>query len=368
MSDPNRECSRPTPPPDDRSVGAAAVTGGTGFLGGPLVQRLVDRFDAVRVLVRRARDDARIRSMGAVPVRGDLTVPGGCDGLVRPGNVVFHAAARVELQGRWSAYRRTTVEGTHRLLASALSCRPARFVYVSSAAVYSPEVQGEAVRADRTPTRPPRFNYYGRAKLEAEALVRDECDKVGCPWTIVRLGFCYGPGNRAMLRSFAPMLERDRLFMIGQGQNRIATCYVDDAARAVMLAGTTPAGAGRIYDVASGEAVTQRQFLDAMADAVGLPRTRRNARIEIAYAAGLMADLLAKIPGCQPPIGRMMVLLMGADQVVDARHIRDELGWRPEVDFAEGMRRTAEWCARTRARRSQGRRAPDRSADDEGIA
>jgi len=329
----------------------AALTGGTGFLGGPLIRLLVERFDVVRVLVRRPRDDARIRGMGAEPARGDLTAPGGCDGLVRAGDVVFHAAARVDLQGAWSAFRKTTVDGTRRLLDSALPERPARFVYVSSAAVYPLRAAGDPVCAERTPADPLGYNHYGRAKLQAENLVRTECERVGCPWTIVRLGFCYGPGNRALFKDVVPRLKRDRLFMIGLGHNRIATCYIDDAARAVLLAGTAPAAAGRIYDVASDETVTPRKFLDALADVVSLPRTRRRVRLSIAYAFGFLADLAARIPGCEPPFGRTMVVLMGTDQVVDAGRIRDELGWRPEVDFQEGMRRTADWYAQVQSAR-----------------
>ncbi|MBN1342393.1 MAG: NAD(P)-dependent oxidoreductase [Phycisphaerae bacterium] len=330
----------------------AALTGGTGFLGGPLVRRLSERFDEVRVMVRRLKDDARIRAMGGVPVRGDLTVAGGCDGLVRPGDVVFHAAARVDLRGSWSTFRRTTVDGTRRLLEASLARGASRFVYISSAAVYPPEAAGTPVRADHTPATPPRFNYYGRAKLLAESLVRDECDRAGCPWTILRLGFCYGPGNRVGIEQFVRMRKRDRLFVIGGGENRIATCYSDDAARAVVLAGTSPLADGKIYDVASDEPVTQRRFLDAMAEATGLPKTRRRARFKVAYAAAFVADMLAKIPGCEPPYSRMAVMLMGTDQIIDAARTRDDLGWRPEVTFAEGMRRTAEWYEQMGGRRA----------------
>ena len=325
------------------------VTGGTGFLGQALVRLLVGRAGAVRVLVRRPEGDAAMRSLGAEPVRGDLTTPGGCDKLVRPGDLVFHTVARVDLRGRWADFRELTVEGTRRLLEAALACRPGRFVYVSSAGVYAPSQVGSGLSADRVAADPASYNLYGRAKLEAENLVRTRCERAGCPWTIVRLGAVYGPGKRALLTHFRPMLEQGRVRIIGSGDNAIATLYVDDAARAVLLAGTHPAAIGKIYDVASGEPVTQREWLEATADALGVPPPRRRVPRPIAYLAAVVAEAWARIRGCEPPFNRAMVALVSTNQLLDASCIRDELGWRPEVSFAEGMQRTGEWYACLRA-------------------
>ncbi len=328
----------------------AAVTGGTGFLGSALVELLLRRAEGIRVLHRRPEDEGRIRAWGAEPVRGDLRAHDGCDGLVTAGDVVFHSAARVDMIGSWPEFRETTVEGTRRLLDSALPRRPERFVYISSAAVYSPGSSGRPVCADCTPAQPAHYNLYGRAKLEAENLVRRRCEQVGCPWTIVRLGFMYGPRNQALFRHFVPMARRNELFIVGHGRNRIATLYLEDAAQAVLLAGTHPAAAGRIYDVASDEPVTQRAFLDATCDALALPRTRRQVKsITLAHLLATVEDCRARIAGRPPMASRAMVALMAADQVVDATRIRQELGWHPDVTFEQGMQRMGEWYRQTQA-------------------
>jgi nucleoside-diphosphate-sugar epimerase len=264
---------------------------------------------------------------------------------------VIHSAARVEMVGRWEEFKESTVGGTQRLLAWALARGASRFVYVSSASVYAPEhADGTPVCADRTPARPSSHNYYARAKLAAEELVRTECERAGCPWCIVRLGFLYGPGNRALVRNILLLLRRKRLFIIGTGKNRIATVYIDDSARAVILGGTHSRAAGRVYDVASDETVTQRQFLEATAAALGQPPPSRRISRRWAYVAAFLSDQIARFPRLHPPFSRAMVQLMSADQVVDARPIRDELGWVPEVQFTEGMRRTREWYLAQQAR------------------
>ncbi|RMF77436.1 MAG: NAD(P)-dependent oxidoreductase, partial [Planctomycetota bacterium] len=256
-----------------------------------------------------------------------------------------HAAARVDMRGAWRDFQRDTVVGTRNLLDAALPARPRRFVYVSSAAVYGDAHDPQGCCADRTPTRPAKYNHYGRAKLLAEQEVRASCTPAGCEWTIVRLGFLYGEGNQALLRHLAPMLAARRVILIGEGDNRIATLHIDDAVEAVRLCALDPRAAGRIYDVASDEIVTQRQFLDATADALDLPRPHRNARIGLARLIARAVESCCAIIGRTPPFTRAMVDLMGADQAIDARRIRKELGWRTGVDFEHGMRRMAAWYA-----------------------
>lgn len=322
----------------------AAVTGGTGFLGEAVVRLLVPQAECVRVLVRRPEDDARVEALRARPIRGDLTEAEACAALIHPGDVVFHCAARVEMTGKWEDFRQTTIEGTRRLLHAALSRRVQRFVYVSSAAVYSKEnTAGGSVSAEKTRAVPARYNLYGRAKILAETLVRTECERAGCSWVILRPVFIYGPGNRVLVRNFSRLLARKRLFVVGPGNNRISTAYIDESAEAVVLAGLHAKAHGRVYDVASDEVVTQAEFLNSTADALGMPRPTRHIPARLAFTAAWAADMAARLPGVEPPFTRAMIDLMSADQVVDAGRLREELGWVHRTRFAEGMRRMRDW-------------------------
>ena len=320
-----------------------ALTGGTGFFGTALVRHAVQAGARLRALVRRAADDERLQALGAQVVRGDLSHAGGSAGLVEAGDTVIHAAARVELTGPWQAFERGTVAITRHLLANALSRGPARFVYVSSAAVYSSADSPNGVCAERTPARPDSANLYGQAKLAAENCVREQCEAAGCPWTIVRLGFLYGPNNRALFDRLALFAARRRLFLLGDGQNRIATLYNDDAADAVWRAATHPAAVGRIYDAAAAEPVTQAQFLNAHLALMGHGELRRRLPPGFAYAATGVVEYVSRLLRLQPAISRAMVRLMSTDQVVDATRLQTELAWQPQVSFSEGMRRTGAW-------------------------
>ena len=321
----------------------AAITGASGFFGGALTRALCARGDCVRTLVRRPAAAAELESVGATTILGELTRPDGCDGFVQRGDIVFHAAARVDMSGRWEKFQQTTIEGTRHLLAAALPAKPQRFVYISSGGVYSTDGKDKSCSADRTPARPSSYNFYGRAKLAAENLVRAECDRAGCEWTILRLGFLYGEGNKALYRHIVPLARTNRFWIIGPGCNRIATLYIDDAVRATILAGEAAIAAGKIYDLASDEPVTQKEFFEATADALDLPRPTRHADRWMAIVAGWLTDRISQWYGHESHVTRAGVALVSANQVVDSSRIREELGWRPEISFAEGMRRMREW-------------------------
>ncbi len=315
-----------------------AVTGGSGFFGRALLRCLAEQGQAVRALARSADAARRVEALGAEVHRGDLTDPASLRGFVRPGDLLIHAAAHVDLVGRWTLYRRGTVDATRNLLEAALPARPARVVYVSSAGVYG-RLDPRGLCAERNTPRPRRAELYGRAKLAAEALVQRYCTEAHVPWCIVRLGFLYGPHNETFERRLRIFKSAGSLAIVGHGDNRIATLYVDDAADAVILAATHAAAAGRIYDAASDERVTQADFMRAHCAALGLGTIDRHLPVWLGFIGGLAAELISSLTGQVPDINRAAVRLMAADQAVDAGRLRRELGWSPRFTFQEGMER-----------------------------
>lgn len=321
-----------------------ALTGATGFLGHALAETLVTHGHAVRALVRRPEAVYEIMQIGAAVHEGNLEQRETCHGLVRDDDIVIHCAARVDMAGSWKSFERANVGGTRNLLDAALMVRPRRFVYISSGAVYG-IIDPRGVSADRTPAEPLSYNYYGRSKLAGETLVRARCGAAGVEWTIIRLGFLYGAGNRPLLRRVEPMLRKGGFVLLGKGGNRIATLEISDAVESVILAATHASAAGRIYDVANDEPITQKRFFEATADALGCAHPTRNVRPSIARALARCAEFGAGLVGRPAPLTRAMVDLMSADQVVDSTAIRAELDWRPRVCFEEGMRRMHAWYA-----------------------
>lgn len=309
-----------------------ALTGGSGFLGAAILRVARARGAHVRALFRQATAAAKQRAAGVEPHVGDLLDAGSLAGFVQPGDVVVHAAARVDLTTRWEDYVRGTIDTTRTLLDAALPARPAKFVYVSSAAVYGRGGR-EPLRADRSRAAPPGDMFYARAKLAAERLVAQRCAAAGVPWAAVRLSFLYGPGNAELRRSLTRMQDHKRLFIVGPGANRIATLHIDDAAEAVWAAAHAPESHG-VYDAASDEHVTQEQFVNVHTAQFGLPHITIRFPAWMSFLFAGAVEWAAARRGATPFVTRAMVRLMSADQVVDAGRLQRECGWRARRTFA----------------------------------
>jgi len=320
----------------------ALVTGGTGFVGSHLIERLVADGMDVRALIRRDADRAGMVSLGAEPVRGDLDDAASLAAACRDVDVIYHAAARVEIVGSESDFMRTTVDGTRRLTEAATAAQVKRFVYVSSCGVYHPKLLSSGIVINEaTPTpEPPRWFMYGRTKLMAEEVVRTSMP-ASIEWTIIRLGYLYGPRNKTMHTYLEPVFREGIARIIGGGDNEMAMVYVLDAVKAIALSGTRPAAKNQILIAGGDEVVTQQTYFDALADGFGLPHVKR-VPYGIAFFAGWVGEYVA-VGTRRMVMRRAAVALTGLPQKIDCSKTRQILDWKPTVRFADGMRRAFEW-------------------------
>lgn len=322
----------------------ALITGGAGFVGSHIIEALTVEGHSVRALARPTSDHTFLGSLGAEVVIGDIedpaTLKGVCDGC----DVVYHAAARVDMVGSESEFHRTTVDGTRAIMLAAAKSGVRRFVHVSSCGAYHPKFYkaGDVIDEGTPMIEPPRWFLYGRAKYFAERVVMEECPQE-MDWVIVRLGYVYGPRNRTMRQYVEPAL-RDRLMrIVGSGRNPMAFVYVEDVARAVMLAGLAPAASRRALIAGGTEHITQQQYFDALAAGFGMPAIRRRTPYRVAYLFSWLGEYLFRKGHRATSIRRASVALTGLPQRIDCSQSRRLLDWEPRVEFEEGMARTFAW-------------------------
>jgi nucleoside-diphosphate-sugar epimerase len=271
------------------------VTGASGFIGRPLVRRLIARGHEVRALVRRADEGIGLAEAGRVV--GDMRDSAALDRAVSGAQGVVHLAWATGVS-RESVVREINVEGTRRLLEAAARRGARRFVFVSSVS---------AVRR--------RLGPYGRTKREGESLVSAS----GLEWVILRPSLVYGPGERGLFARLARSLRTlPVLPVIGDGSIELDPVHVEDVCEVIAQCLERSQVVHKTYDLLGPERLTFDQLLGRLAVRQGIRRTLLHVPAFIAMPVAATLGMLME----RPPLTVDNVLGMTSPARVDGTAAR----------------------------------------------
>lgn len=315
------------------------ITGITGFIGGHLAERLLGEGLAVRGLARQPEAAGWLVKLGAEVVPGDLLEPASLARAVAGCDIVLHAAAWTGGAGLNSAQAwATNVTATGDLLQAAKAAGVQRFVYFSSVAVYG--VNRSPLINEIAPTLPVG-ELYPDSKIAAEKLVR-EAQATGLATTVIRLASTYGPRSTAWTVGPIQQIKAGRLVLWGQDEGLVNTGYVGNVVDGVLLALHSPAAIGETFNLCDGTTVTYRQFYQRYAAMLGQERLPTWPAWMARGAVTWPANLLRRLMGRQPA-GRWSYHFRFNPSRFSIEKAQRLLGYGPQVDFDEGMRRTEAW-------------------------
>ena len=317
-------------------MSTAFVTGGSGFIGGALVRRLVADGWSVRALVRSDAAARRVGDRGADPVRGDLDDVDAMAAGAAGADLVFHAAAHLGDWGRRADFERDNVQGTRNALAAARKARARRFVHVGTEAALLAgdpliEVDEHAALRFDSPA------LYASTKARAEEAVI-EANRNGMQTVVIRPRFVWGRGDTTLLPLMAQMVRSGRWAWIGGGRHRTSTTHVDNVVHGLML-GAERGVPGGVYFVTDGEPVVFRDFVSRLLATQGVTPPDRSLPLGVARAAaaaGETAWRVLPLPG-RPPITRFGVWISALETTIDITRARTELGYEPVTTIDEGL-------------------------------
>src|SRR5258705_10273682 len=194
----------------------AFVTGGSGFVGGALIRRLVGDGWTVRALARSDVSARAVEDAGAQAVRGDLDDTAAMRAGAEGADVFHHAAARVEDLGAPAEFERVTVQGTKNALTAAREAGVPRFVHVGTEAAL---MAGQPlVNVDETaPLRPDSVAPYPWSKAKAEQAVRD-ANGGGLETVVIRPRFVWGKGDTSLLPQIVDLAKSGKFAWIRRGR------------------------------------------------------------------------------------------------------------------------------------------------------
>jgi 2-alkyl-3-oxoalkanoate reductase len=323
------------------------VTGGTGFLGRKLVERLLGSGRQVTVLARNPSPDLEAR--GARFIRTSLedaaAVRAACAGV----ETVFHVAAKVGVWGARADFFRANVLGTRAVIEGCRAHGVQRLVHTSTPSVVynGRDLAGADETLPLTVACPSPYPLT-KAAAERELLA---ANSPGLRTVALRPHLIWGPGDPHLVPRILARARAGRMRIVGEGRNRVDMVHVENAVDAHLLAEAAlavpaqaagsnfmPPAAGKAYFITNGEPVFLWEWINGLLVALGEKPATRKISLSAASAIGAACELLwfALPLSGEPPLTRFVAAELAKDHWFDITAARRDLGYAPCISMADG--------------------------------
>lgn len=326
------------------------VTGGGGFLGQAICALLIERGHEVTSYSRGTYPALAAR--GVRQVQGDLadfdSLADACAGI----DSVFHVAAKAGAWGSFQEYFDANVRGTRHVLAACRMNGVRSLIYTSTPSVTHRATQ--PVVGGNEKAAPPADGFkawYPATKRVAEEHVLAANDKE-LATVALRPRLIWGPGDNHLLPRLVERATQGRLRLVGDGQNKIDTTYIANAAQAHLDAFEALHGkpearcAGKAYFISNGEPKPLGEIVNALLRAAGAPGVEKVLPFRAAYLlGGVLETLYTVLPlKGEPLMTRFLAEQLSTTHFYDISAARRDFGYQPRVSILEGLKYLAEWC------------------------
>jgi nucleoside-diphosphate-sugar epimerase len=313
------------------------VTGATGFIGRHLAQRILGQGRGVRLLCREksvSKLPSGLHSRAEVVI-GDLRDLGSIAKAVVGVDRVFHCAGHVSDWGAPEDFYSVNVGGTHALLEASVRTKIARFVHLSSIAVFG--VPPPAYFDDDTPYGASK-DLYSKTKIEAEKLALQFHREKNLPVTVLRPAVVYGPDS-TWVEEPLRMIRRNRMFLIGGGAGTCHPCYIENLLDAILLVAENPSAVGQAFSIADDEPISFREYFNHLAAIAGKPPIAHSIPMPIARTMASACEAAARLLRCstRPLLTHTAIDLIGTSSRMSVQKIKRELGFQPRFSVARAM-------------------------------
>ena len=317
------------------------ITGGTGFIGGAVVRRLVEAGHEVRALVRPGANTRQLDGLAVQQAPGDLQDSESLRGGMAGCDWVFHVAALYSFWGHdRDDYYQTNVEGTRRVLEAARQADVRRVVYTSSIAALGLCQDRSPATEDTPSVLEDKIGPYPRSKFLGEQVAREYAER-GLPVVIVNPSMPVGVGDHKPTPTGQIILDFLAGRVLGYVDTGLNVVDVEAVAAGHLLA----AERGRLGDgyILGGENLTLKQFLDLLAEVTGRPPVRLRIPHEVALAWAYLDVAVARLnPQHVPTATPDKVRLSRHYEYFDSGKAARELGL-PQMPAREALRKAVDW-------------------------
>ena len=320
----------------------ALVTGGGGFLGRYIVEQLLDEGYEVRVFCRGSYPE--LTKIGAEVFRADLQnrekVIQACESI----DIVFHVAAKAGFWGKWEEYYNANVVGTQNIIDACLKTGIKKLVFTSSPSVIFNN--SEQVNVDESIPYPEKYeNYYSHTKAIAEQIILSANSEQLATCSL-RPHLIFGPRDNHLFPRVLEKAKQEKLPQIGKGKNLVDLTYVEDAARAHLLAAEKldfgSEVAGNAYFISQDEPVNVWDFINTLLKSLNIPAVKIKIPLWLARIAGGIMELIYKIFPLdgEPPFTRFLASELAMSHFYNISNAKNDFGYIPKYTMEEALEKT----------------------------
>lgn len=316
------------------------VTGGGGFLGRYIVEKLIARGDFVRVLGRNRYP--ALEQLGVEAVQADLRNSSAVTRACEKIDVVFHVAALPAIWGKWQDFYGINVEGTKNVLAGCRAQGVSKLVYTSTPSVVFD--QSDLRNIDESYPYPQNYDcYYPQTKAMAERVVIAANGRDGLLTAALRPHLVWGPRDNHLIPPVLQRAKAGQLFIVGDGLNKVDITYVENAADAHLQAADhlragSPVG-GQVYFISQGEPVLLWDFLNQLLERMEIPKVTKAISYRTARSLGAVLEMVHTLfsLSAEPRMTRFLAAQLAKSHYFDISKAKRDFGYSPRVSIAEGL-------------------------------
>ena len=318
---------------------SAFVTGGTGFVGSHLVERLLNDDFKVKCLVRDKNKLKWLKGLDIEVIEGSLTDIDALKEGVKNVDYVYHCAG-VLFGKTEESFIKGNLEGTENIINACLEINPKlkRFLYVGTLAAVGPSPDGTALDEDNKCFP---LTWYGKSKLASEKYVRSKMTNLNI--TVVRPGAVYGPRDYAIYEVFKASKTGINM-KIGREENYVSFIHVDDLVTAIYDSSLTEKSKGEVYFAVNDDFNKSSDIASYAIKSLG--KKEKTIRIPLAIIKVLasISELFGKILNKEVVLNHQKVIELSQKfWIASNDKAKKDFSFQPEWSLEEGVEMTTRW-------------------------
>lgn len=317
------------------------ATGASGFLGGHVVEALVEDGHSVTVLARETSDLSAVRHLDLDIHYGDLTDVESIEKAAEGKEAMVHCAGAVKHVAPYSFLHDVNVKGTKNMVIAASRTGVQRIVHASSL----------GVRGLGSGGNPDNYrdikDKYCRSKAEAEVVLFSECEARGIEAVALRPGVIYGPRDFTASYHWFRMVDNGETYLIGDGTNPFPLIYIEDLKEVFVRTLKRDEVSGQAFDLDGEDRASLKRVLELIADELNKDIDPRQINYYLALLMAYISEFRTRLSGYEKnaTISKFVVRLFGRGRnyEIDCSKAEEMLDFDGGTPLEEGIKTTAEW-------------------------